>query len=66
MFFFLVKPKVSEDTFEDLLGGHQFTKKDEGPKTIKELRKQDEAECTDPIKLKVSCCISAQRRDLVF
>lgn len=55
-----MKPKVGEDTFEDLLGGHQFTKKDEGPKTIKELRKQEEAECTDPIKLKVQCAFLAK------
>ena len=50
-----MKPKVGADEFEDLLGGHQFTShKDEGPKTIKEMRKQDDAETMDPLKLKVS------------
>ena len=39
-------------TFDDLLGGG-FTKKDDGPRTIGEMRKQEMAEEMDPLKLKV-------------
>ncbi len=57
-----MKPKVAEDTFEDLLGGHTFTKKDDGPKTIKEMRKQEDAETMDPVKLKVSVACFCKAR----
>ena len=41
-------------TFEDLLPqGSGFTKKEEGPKTIGEMKKKTLAEEMDPIKLKV-------------
>lgn len=43
---------MSEDTFNDLLGNHQFTKKNE-PKTIKDMRKELDATEMDPEKLKV-------------
>ena len=46
------KPKVTQDAFEDLLGGHSFAKKNE-PRTMKEMRK-DETKITDPEVLKVS------------
>ena len=49
-----VKPKVSEDTFEDLLGGHTFSKKQDGPRTIKEMKRGEEERITDPDVLKVN------------
>jgi len=48
------KPKVSEDAFEDLLGGHTFSaaqKKE--PRTIKEMRREIDAKDLDPDQLKV-------------
>ena len=45
-----------EDAFGDLLGsqGYTFTaKKDSGPRTINEMRREDQAKVTDPDKLKV-------------
>lgn len=48
------KPKVSENDFEDLLPNQGFSKPDKkGPKTMAEMRKQDLARDTDPLKLKV-------------
>ena len=48
------KPKVSESTFEDLLGTHTFgtTRKDEA-KTINSMRKAIDIKEMDPEKLKV-------------
>lgn len=40
-------------TFDDLLGSSGFAKKDEGPKTIGDMKKKVMAEEMDPIKLKV-------------
>lgn len=48
------KPKVSENDFEDLLPNQGFSRSDKkGPKTMAEMRKQDLARDTDPLKLKV-------------
>ena len=46
------RPKVSENAFEDLLGGHSFTGKKE-PKTMKELRKNMDVRDMDPDQRKV-------------
>lgn len=46
------KPKVTADTFNDLLGDHKFTKKEE-PKTLGDMKKKQMAEEMDPNKLKV-------------
>ena len=54
------KPKVSEDAFEDLLGGHSFTAKKE-PKTIKEMRKNIDVKDMDPDRLKVKRYLSCLR-----
>ncbi|KAL1122209.1 hypothetical protein AAG570_003614 [Ranatra chinensis] len=48
--------KKSGDIFEDLLGsqGYAFTsKKDAGPRTINEMRREEQAKVTDPDRLKV-------------
>jgi len=46
------RPKVSENAFEDLLGGHSFSGKKE-PKTMKELRKYLDVRDMDPDQRKV-------------
>ena len=46
------RPKVSEDAFDDLLGGHSFSGKKE-PKTMKELRKDMDVRDMDPDQRKV-------------
>ncbi|KAK9506854.1 hypothetical protein O3M35_008714 [Rhynocoris fuscipes] len=48
--------KNIEDAFGDLLGsqGYSFnTKKESGPRTINEMRREDQAKVTDPDKLKI-------------
>ena len=54
--FWLVgpKPKVSEDAFEDLLGGHSFASTKKEPRTIKEMRKELDVRDLDPDQLKVN------------
>lgn len=49
------KPRVSETDFEDLLCNHGFSSKADrkGPRTIAEMRRQEQARDTDPLKLKV-------------
>lgn len=49
------KPRVSESDFEDLLSTQGFSSKADrrGPRTIAEMRRQDQARDTDPLKLKV-------------
>lgn len=49
------KPRVSENHFEDLLSNQGFSSKADkkGPRTIAEMRRQDQARDTDPLKLKV-------------
>ena len=52
--------------FEDLLGNHGFTKKDEGPKTIGDMKKKTMAEEMDPIKLKVDIVFNVFRMPSTF
>lgn len=49
------KPRVSETDFEDLLCNQGFSSKADrkGPRTIAEMRRQDQARDMDPLKLKV-------------
>lgn len=64
-FFSAQKPKVSENDFEDLLPNQGFSKSDKkGPKTMAEMRKQELARDTDPLKLKVGDS-RAPARDLL-
>ncbi|XP_073985942.1 cyclin-G-associated kinase isoform X3 [Rhodnius prolixus] len=52
----LATGKNIEDAFGDLLGsqGYSFnSKKESGPRTINEMRREDQAKVTDPDKLKV-------------
>jgi hypothetical protein len=47
--------KQPGDVFDDLLGsqGYQFPKRETGPRTINEMRKEELAKDMDPDKLKV-------------
>lgn len=55
LFFLGPKPKVSTNAFEDLLGQHTFSKKEnDGPKTLGDMKKEIMAECMDPEKLQVN------------
>lgn len=49
------KPRVSENDFEDLLSNQGFSSRADrkGPRTIAEMRRQDQARDSDPLKLKV-------------
>lgn len=50
-----VGPKVSANAFEDLLGEHQFTSSSKNePKTIKDMRKEQNLQEMDPEKARVS------------
>lgn len=49
-----VGPKVGNDAFNDLLGGHQFTSKATKPTTLKDMKTEQIAQDMDPDKLKVS------------
>jgi len=51
------RPKVSENAFEDLLGGHSFSGKKE-PKTMKELRQCMDVRDMDPEQRKVNIVLS--------
>ncbi|GFN87115.1 cyclin-g-associated kinase-like, partial [Plakobranchus ocellatus] len=57
------KPKVTADTFNDLLGDHKFTKKEE-PKTLKDMKKVQMAEEMDPDKLKVMEWSSGKEKNI--
>jgi hypothetical protein len=48
--------KQTGDIFDDLLGsqGYQFPKRETGPRTINEMRKEELARDMDPDKLRVS------------
>lgn len=52
------KPKVTADTFNDLLGEHQFSSRKDEPKTLGDMKKKQMAEEMDPIKLKVKPLIT--------
>ncbi|XP_047305979.1 cyclin-G-associated kinase isoform X33 [Homo sapiens] len=60
------KPKVSENDFEDLLSNQGFSSRSDkkGPKTIAEMRKQDLAKDTDPLKLKLLDWIEGKERNI--
>ncbi|KAM6221690.1 cyclin-G-associated kinase [Rhynchocyon petersi] len=60
------KPKVSENDFEDLLPNEGFSSKSDkkGPKTIAEMRKQEMAKDTDPLKLKLLDWIEGKERNI--
>ncbi|KAG5207939.1 hypothetical protein R6Z07F_007971 [Ovis aries] len=49
------KPRVSENDFEDLLPSQGFSSRADrkGPRTIAEMRRQDQARDADPLKLKL-------------
>lgn len=49
------KPRVSESDFEDLLSDQGFSSKSDrkGPRTMAEMRRQEQARDTDPLKLKL-------------
>uniref|UniRef100_A0A2K5VFL1 Cyclin-G-associated kinase n=1 Tax=Macaca fascicularis TaxID=9541 RepID=A0A2K5VFL1_MACFA len=63
---FAQKPKVSENDFEDLLPNEGFSSRSDkkGPKTIAEMRKQDLAKDTDPLKLKLLDWIEGKERNI--
>ncbi|XP_048220029.1 cyclin-G-associated kinase isoform X2 [Perognathus longimembris pacificus] len=62
---FAQKPKVSENDFEDLLPSQGFSKPDrKGPRTMAEMRKQDLARDTDPLKLKLLDWIEGKERNI--
>lgn len=58
------KPKVSENDFEDLLSNQGFSSKADrkGPRTIAEMRKQEQAKDMDPLKMKVRPRASVKAR----
>ncbi|XP_007953955.1 cyclin-G-associated kinase [Orycteropus afer afer] len=60
------KAKVSENDFEDLLPNEGFPSKSDkkGPKTIAEMRKQELAKDTDPLKLKLLDWIEGKERNI--
>ena len=45
---------MDQHAFDDLLGGFSASKKDDGPKTIKDMRKDQLSKDVDPDTLKVS------------
>lgn len=55
------KPKVKEDDFEDLIQGFASRPDKKGPRTIAEMRRDEMARDTDPLKLKVTDGTSAFR-----
>ncbi|RUS92097.1 hypothetical protein EGW08_000121 [Elysia chlorotica] len=57
------KPKVTADTFNDLLGDHKFSKKEE-PKTLGDMKKKQMVEETDPDKLKVMEWTSGKEKNI--
>lgn len=61
------KAKLTEDTFEDLLGKQGFTgfgKKDTGPKTMAELRREELAKEMDPVKLMILDWTTRKERNI--
>ncbi|XP_040822434.1 cyclin-G-associated kinase isoform X3 [Ochotona curzoniae] len=63
---FAQKPRVSESDFEDLLSGQGFASKADrkGPRTMAEMRRQDLARASDPLKLKVLDWVEGKERNL--
>lgn len=60
------KPRVSENHFEDLLSNQGFSSKADrkGPRTIAEMRRQDQARDTDPLKLKLLDWTEGKERNI--
>lgn len=61
------KAKLTEDTFEDLLGEQGFMgfgKKDTGPKTMAELRREEMAKEMDPVKLMIMDWTTKKERNI--
>uniref|UniRef100_A0A8C6PZ40 Cyclin-G-associated kinase n=1 Tax=Nothobranchius furzeri TaxID=105023 RepID=A0A8C6PZ40_NOTFU len=60
------KPKVKEDDFEDLLSTQGFASRPDrkGPRTIAEMRKQEIAKDTDPLKLQLLDWIEGKERNI--
>ena len=58
------RPKVDQHAFDDLLGGFSASKKDDGPKTIKDMRKDQLSKDVDPDTLKV-CDLRRSCRSLL-
>ncbi|KAF6038325.1 GAK [Bugula neritina] len=59
-----VGPKVGNDAFNDLLGGHQFTSKATKPTTLKDMKTEQIAQDMDPDKLKVMQWIDGKERNI--
>ncbi|XP_031295099.2 cyclin-G-associated kinase isoform X2 [Camelus dromedarius] len=60
------KPRVSESDFEDLLSDQGFSSRADrrGPRTIAEMRRQDQARDTDPLKLKLLDWTEGKERNI--
>ncbi|XP_055977480.1 cyclin-G-associated kinase isoform X2 [Sorex fumeus] len=63
---FAQKPKVSENDFEDLLSNQGFSSKSDrkGPRTIAEMRKQEQAKDMDPLKMKLLDWTEGKERNI--
>lgn len=63
---FVQKPRVSENDFEDLLSNQGFSSKADrkGPRTIAEMRRQEQARDTDPLKLKLLDWTEGKERNI--
>ncbi|XP_049645655.1 cyclin-G-associated kinase isoform X3 [Suncus etruscus] len=63
---FAQKPKVSENDFEDLLSNQGFSSKADrkGPRTIAEMRKQEQAKDMDPLKMKLLDWTEGKERNI--
>lgn len=48
-----VGPKVDSNTFDDLLGSHNFTAKPKGPTSLKDMKADQLVTEMDPDKVKV-------------
>lgn len=57
---------MSENDFEDLLSNQGFSSKSDkkGPRTIAEMRRQDQARDTDPLKLKLLDWTDGKERNI--
>ncbi|XP_053778598.1 cyclin-G-associated kinase isoform X2 [Desmodus rotundus] len=60
------KPRVSENDFEDLLSNQGFSSKADkrGPRTMAEMRRQDQARGTDPLRLKLLDWTEGKERNI--
>ncbi|XP_023975230.1 cyclin-G-associated kinase isoform X1 [Physeter macrocephalus] len=60
------KPRVSENDFEDLLSNQGFSSRADrkGPRTIAEMRRQDQARDSDPLKLKLLDWTEGKERNI--